>query len=155
MNCNPTLTADEFKVIHNSLYYLDCIGNEQVSKIVEEMRGALRGAYDQDNDAFGRKHTYFENFRQTNGLRAIWSIYELDEHGFLNPHPFEGADRVVYQDHWGEKPVSCSIDGLTWSALYRAADACISGSGDTHHCFIESFVPDKDDPRTLILSTGS
>jgi hypothetical protein len=83
----------------------------------------------------------------------VWSIFEVSN--LSDRHPFEGADRVVYKDHWGNKTVSCSINGLTWAALYIAANACIRDSGDGHHIYIEQFKPAKDDPRTLILSTGS
>ncbi len=153
MNCSPTLTAEEFKILHNSLYYLDCIGNEKVSELVETIRGALKGAYAQDNQAFQRKNDHYDRIRSELGLQTTWSIYEVDN--LSDRHPFEGADRVVYRDHWGDRPVSKSINGLTWAALYLAADACIRDSGDGHHSFIEGFCPDANDPRTLILSTGS
>ena len=154
MNCSPTLTAEEFKTIHNSLYYLDCIGNEKVSELVEKMRGALKGAYEQERKSFNAKSDHYEDVRGQLGLSdSVWSIYEVEN--LSDRHPFEGADRVVYKDHWGDKPVSCSINGLTWAALYIAANACIRDSGDKHHIYIEEFTPSKDDPRTLVLSTGS
>jgi hypothetical protein len=62
---------------------------------------------------------------------------------------------VVYRNHWGKNPVSCSINGATWAALWVAANACIRDSGDDHHIFIEDFRPDPEDARTLLLSTGS
>lgn len=117
------------------------------------METGLARAYEEDNAAFDRKCTHYEDVGQELGLKTTWSVYEVDN--LSDRHPFEGADRVVYKNHWGEKPVQCSINGLTWAALYVAADACIRNSGDNHHIYIETFSPDKDDPRTLILSTGS
>lgn len=154
MNCSPTLTAEEFKTIHNSLYYLDCLGNEKVTELVEKMRGALKGAYEQERKSFNAKSDHYEDVRGQLGLGdSVWSIFEVEN--LSDRHPFEGVDRVVYKDHWGDKPVSCSVNGLTWAALYIAANACIRDSGDKHHIYIEQFKPAKDDPRTLILSTGS
>ena len=156
MNCSPTLTADEFKEIHNGLYYLNCLHNEKVDEIVDRMRAALRGAYAQDEDAFAKKSNHYHEVRESLGITdSEWSIYEVNN--MSERHPFEGADRVVYRDHWGESdtPVQCSVNGLTWAALWVAADACIRDSGDEHHVYIERFTPDKDDPRTLILTTGS
>ena len=102
---------------------------------------------------FYRKYDHYDSVKTELGLRSRWSIYEVEN--LADRHPFENADRVVYKDHWGNKTVSASIQGLTWAALFRAADACIRNSGDEHHIYIEQFQPSKDDPRTLILSTGS
>ena len=154
MNCSPTLTAEEFKELHNGLYYLECLGNEKVDEIVKRMRGALKNAYEQDDQAFNTKHNHYNDVKNQLGLdNSEWSIFEVDN--LSNRHPFAGADRVVYKDHWGSKPVQCSVNGSTWVALFIAANACIRDSGDEHHVFIEQFTPSKDDSRTLILSTGS
>lgn len=164
MNCNPTLTADEFKTVHNAICDLDSIArqldgvvkdqiSERLIQTIETIRSGLRSAYDQDNAAFDRKHSHYRRIQEELGLRTSWSLFEVED--LSDRHPFEGADRVVYKDHWGDKPVSVSINGLTWAALYVAADACIRDSGDDHHVFIERFRPAEDDPRTLILSTGS
>ena len=78
MNCSPTLTADEFKVIHNSLYYLDCLGNDKVNDIVAKMRDALKGAYEQDRKAFSSKSDHFDDVRSQLGLNnSVWSIYNV------------------------------------------------------------------------------
>lgn len=147
MNCSPTLTAEEFKVIHNSLYYLDCLNNEQVSSIVEKMRGALKGAYDQDNDAFDRKNSYFTRFQRENKLESVWSIYELAENGFLKDHPYTSDAFVCYQGQ------HVPVFGNTWGDVYRAADWAIRNSGDQHHIFIESF--ELRNGNELHLVTGS
>lgn len=164
MNCSPTLTAEEFKTVHNALCDMRSVYEtlqgivrepitDKLSKAIRDMETGLARAYEEDNAAFDRKCTHYEDVGQELGLKTTWSVYEVDN--LSDRHPFEGADRVVYKNHWGEKPVQCSINGLTWAALYVAADACIRNSGDNHHIYIETFSPDKDDPRTLILSTGS
>lgn len=164
MNCSPTLTAAEFKTVHNALCEIRSVHQrmegavsealtDKLGAAIKEMEQGLIGAYAQDHQAFDTKSDHYGDVQKELDLRAIWSVYEVDN--MSDRHPFEGADRVVYKDHWGKKPVSCSINGLTWSALYVAANACIRDSGDDHHVFIEDFRPAKDDPRTLILSTGS
>ena len=162
MNCNPTLTADEFKTVHNSLCELRSLASrmmhsmikvDEVERIIGQFEQGLKGAYEQDHVAFDTKFEHYRSVTEDLGLSTIWSIYEVDN---LNDrHPYAGADRVVYKDHWGEKPVQASINGMTWAALYVAANACIRDSGDEHHIYIEQFRPSKDDPRTLILTTGS
>lgn len=153
MNCSPTLTAEEFKVLHNSLWELGCIDNPKVQELVERIRSvALKGAYEQDNASFDRKFEHYRRIQEELGLRSVWSVYEVDN--LSERHPYEGATRVVYKDHWG-KPVSKQINGLTWAALYVAADACIRDSGDDHHIFIEQFTPIKGSDFELNLTTGS
>ena len=165
MNCAPTLSADEFRTIHNAVCDLDSLVarleevlkpelHERLAQARDRIRQGLAGAYRQDHEAFDRKGQHYTNVKAELGIRGSdWSIYEVDN--LSDRHPFEGADRVVYIDHWGEQPVQCSINGLTWAALWVAANACIRDSGDDHHTFIEAFRPSKDDPRTLVLSTGS
>lgn len=165
MNCAPTLTADEFKTIHNAVCQLDRLVSrleevlkpelyEQLVQSRDSIRQGLAGAYEQDHTAFDRKHEHYHQVGQELGVNhSTWSVYEVDN--LSDRHPFEGADRVVYRDHWGEQPVQCSINGLTWAALWVAANSCIRDSGDGHHVFIEAFRPSREDPRTLVLSTGS
>lgn len=152
MNCNPTLTADEFKTIHNSLYQLDCLNNDQVSAIVEQMRDALKGAYDQEDAAWDKKHAHFSRVKDTLALESIWSMYEVDDLAEL--HPFEGAKQVVYKPYDGPEVVA-NLRGTTWASLYVAADSCIKNSGDKHHVFIENFAQSSVNPEVLFLTTGS
>lgn len=164
MNTSPTITAEDFKTIHNAVCEIRSVYetiqgvvrepiSDKLASAIREIEAGLADAYEQDNKSFDNKSAHFESVASDLGLSSVWSIYEV---GNLNDrHPFEGADRVVYKDHWGNKPVSCSINGLTYAALYVAANACIRDSGDNHHIFIEQFIPAKDDSRTLILSTGS
>lgn len=150
MNCDVTLKAQEFKVLHNALCALDRLHNDEVNEQVEIIRAALRGAYDQDNDAFDRKYVHYNRVRQELGLDAIWSIYEVDN--LSDRFPYEGVTRVVYKEFANGKGVSCNINGSTWAALFVAANACIRDSGDDHHVFIENF---KQFGDTLVLTTGS
>ena len=160
MNCSPTITAEEFKQLHNGLWELDCMvqklvhGNvhegQKLAEIAKTLRDSLKGAYEQDTRSFDSKHSHYESVQKDLCLDAIWSIYEVAD---LNkPHTFEGVTKVVYRNHWGRKTASCTIIGNTWAALYVAANACIRDSGDNHHVFIEDFTKEDD---ALILSTGS
>jgi hypothetical protein len=165
MNCNPTITAEEFKTIHNALWELDGIKTQledvlhkdlyiKLACVAGDIRRGLASAYEQDSQAFERKGDHYEKVRIELGLSTTWSIYEVDD---LNErHPFVGATTVLYKDHWGDKDaVRIPINGLTWAALYMAANAAIRDSGDTHHCYIERFRPTKDDASILVLTTGS
>lgn len=149
MNCDVTLKAEEFKTIHNALWAIQ-YGNKDVEQQIEIIRGALKGAYDQEGAAFDRKSEHFSSVKNELGLRTIWSIYEVENLG--EPHPFEGIATVTYKDHWGKNPVVKPVNGLTYAALYVAADAAIRDSGDEHHVFIEQF---KQVGDTLLLTTGS
>jgi len=161
MNCAPTLTAEEFKQIHNGLCdlrhaidRLDGVLAHDVFKLLtkarEQISVGLVGAYEQDTRSFDSKNSHYESVQKDLNLDAIWSMYEIDD---LNQsHPFEGVTKVVYRNHWGRKSVSCTINGNTWAALYVAANACIRDSADNHHVFIENFTKEDDN---LILSTGS
>ena len=165
MNCNPTLSAEEFRTIHNAVCDLDRLVSrledvlkpELYQRLVEarnNIRTGLAGAYKQDDDAFSRKSRHYDSVKKELGVEhSEWSIYEVDN--LSDRHPYSGADRVVYRNHWGSEAVSVSIQGLTWAALWVAANAAIRDSGDDHHVYIESFELDGEDSRTLVLSTGS
>ena len=152
MNCNPTLTANEFKTIHNALCSLDSINDFQVSELVETIRGALANAYEQDHKAFDSKMEYYSTVREDLGLDAVWSVYEVDN--LSERHPFEGVKKVIYRAY-GSGDHEVAIEGNTWKSLYIAADTLISNSGDNHHIFIESFKQSSIDPEILFVTTGS
>ncbi len=156
MNCSPTLSAEEFKVLHNSLWELGNIDNPRVQQLVEQIRTvALKGAYEQDHTAFETKHDYYAEYQRGHSLRSIWSIFDLPVGGFDQVDPFKGVTHLVYKDHWGEDAVVEEIKGPTWGDLYRAADAAIRKSGDDHHIFIEHFYTVAEQPHQLRLTTGS
>jgi hypothetical protein len=149
MNCDVTLTANEFKQIHNTLWAMQYDGMSADTG-AEKIREALRGAYEQEKQDDDRKREHYEQVCQDLGLVTVWSIYEVKD---LNArHPFEGVKEVVYRNHWGERTVRVPINGLTWAALYVAANAAIRDSGDDHHIFIEHFDRRED---SLVLHTGS
>ena len=158
MNTAVTLTADEFKVLHNSLYDLNQLAYyhhvPKVEEIVERIRKvALKSAYEQDQADFDRKHREYQHWQQHYGLRSTWNLYQVNL--MTTCHPYKDATHVVYDEHWGDKEVVVEIHGKDWNSLYRAADAAIQQSGDSHHCFIESFSITEDKPGHLRLHTGS
>jgi hypothetical protein len=165
MNCNPTLTAEEFKSVHNGMCHLAAIIGEmedtihpqllqRLLKAKTEIADGLQSAYAQDEAAFERKSAHYDRIREELGLATTWSIYKVDDLG--ERYPYQGAKSIVYTNHWGDKDaVRVEINGLTWAALYVAANAAIRDSGDTHHTYIEDFKPSKDDATVLVLTTGS
>jgi hypothetical protein len=159
MNCSPTLTAHEFKDLHNALCELRSIKDmmyhsivkvDRVESVIAQFELALAGAYQQDDSAFDTKHDHYSEVKKALGLDAVWSIYEVDN--LSEAHPYGDVKTVTYENHWGPKPVVKGIAGTSWAALYTAANACIRDSGDEHHVFIEDFKVRGD---TLVLSTGS
>lgn len=153
MNCDVTLTAEEFKTIHNTLWQLQYGDKPDVQACAEAIRSALKGAYIQEQDSFDRNSEHFRQVRKELGLKSTWSIYEVPN--LSERHPFVGATKVVYKDHWGNRDIEVAINGSTWAALYVAADAAIRDSGDEHHSFIEEFKQSSINPEYLFLSTGS
>ncbi len=145
-----SLTASEFETIHNALYDLGQIDKPEVQSLVETIRGALNGAYEQERQIYDRKYDHYSQVKKDLGLDSIWSITEVDN--LSDPHPYEGVKYVTYKRFWGEGIVTQAIHGNTWAALYVAANACIRDSGDDHHVFIEDFRKSGD---TLLLTTGS
>lgn len=153
MNCAPTLTAEEFKTVHNALCELREIEMrlntvlsadmvDRLHRVVKSFESGLTSAYAQDNAEFDSKMDYFSGFKAENGLQSIWSLFELPVHGFLQNHPYPSDAFVVYRDHWGDGPALTKhypVMGPTWGDVYRAADLAIKESGDGHHCFIEGF----------------
>ena len=157
MNCSVTLSPDEFKVLHNSLCDLNGLASRypEIEAVVERIRKvALKSAYEQENQDFDAKWQHYDRVRSQLGLRSNWSLYQVGD--LDQRHAYPGAAYVIYDEHWGESgEVVKAINGLTWSALWVAADAAIRHSGDGHHCFIESFTPVEDKPGHLRLHTGS
>lgn len=163
MSTNVIITAEEFKTIHNAMCDLH-ISIENLSGILhpekfdrlvkarDQIKEGLAGAYKQDNDSFDAKSKHYEEVRESLGLSAVWSVFDVKN---LNArHPFTGATKVHYKDHWGQ-PVTKEINGGTWAALFVAGNAAIRDSGDKHHIYIEQFKPSKEDASVLIMQTGS
>jgi hypothetical protein len=163
MNCNPTLTAQEFKNVHNGMCELasiigqleDTIHPSLLKKLLKaqtQIADGLKGAYEQDDKAFETKHEHYDSVRTDLGLQTVWSIYEIDN---LNDrHPYEGAKQVVYKEYSTGRDIVVEINGSTYAALYVAANFAIL-QADTHHSFIEHFQQSSISPELLFLSTGS
>ena len=152
MNCDVTLTAKEFSAIHNALWQIQ-YNDGNVKEQIEVIRTALKGAYEQDQKAFEVKNDHYNQVKKELGLDAIWSIYEVDN--LSDRHPFEGATKVVYKNHWGKGDIVVPVNGSTWAALYVAGNAAIRDSGDNHHAFIEQFKQSSINPEILFMTTGS
>ena len=168
MIVSATLTAEEFKDIHNALWVLDCAISQleetlnaglyhKLTTSRDQIRKALANSYDQETKEFNRRGEHYSSVKKDLGIHdSEWSCYEVED---LNQrHPYEGATAVLYKDPWAGHPrpaVEVPINGLTWAALWVAANAAIRDSGDRHHVFIESFEVSKDDPSVLTLHTGS
>lgn len=164
MICSPTLTAEEFKQVHNGLCHLESVVTQledilnkdlfiKLRKATGDIRRGMQGAYDQDREAYDRKYKMFEAFADAHGLKSTWSIFEIENLG--DPHPFKNATTLNYKDHWGEKEATVEIKGNSWGDLYKAADECVKQSGDTHHAFIEAFRQSSINKSILFLATGS
>jgi len=148
MNTAVTLTAAEFRQIHNAL----CLAsNRSIEETVDIIREALQGAYAQDDAAFDRKHSHYRTVQEKHGLKSTWSLYEVED--MDSPHPYPGSSFVIYNNHWGHKPMHAAVWGPNWTDIYKAADACIQESGDGHHVFIEAF--ELKNGNELHLITGS
>jgi hypothetical protein len=159
-----TLSDEDFKKIHNSkcdvysvMQSLDGVVAEKLlerlKKAYHGLNAGLQGVYAQEEEESATKEKHYEAISSTNKFKTIWSMHEIAD--LTAEHPFKAATTVLYKDHGGDTPVQAGILGNTWVDLWRAADQCIKLSGDHHHVFIEDFSTSKDDPTTLILSTGS
>jgi len=164
VNTPVTLTAEEFRELHNGIWRLDCMvhkltqGNvhegQDLAEILQTLRDALQGAYAQDEQDHETKYRHYAYISQRLGLSSVWSIYDVED--MSQPHPWPQAQEVVYRDHWGRGPTWAPITGTTWAALYVAADQAIQKSGDQHHIYIESFRLDQQGSVIqLVLTTGS
>lgn len=159
-----TLRGEDFKTIHNTLCELRSVQEritgvvsndiaDSIHKIIKGFEAGLKDAYEQDEATFDDKMEYYSEFRGSNLLRSIWSVYELPLHGFAKAHPFPSDAFIVYKDHWGDnKDTHYPVMGDSWGDVYRAADLAIRESGDEHHIFIEGFDVKGNELR---LYTGS
>jgi len=162
MNVAPQLTAQEFSDIHNAKCEINSIVqslegviadrlHERLQKALDLINKGLDNAYKLDEEAYERKSAHYDAISTEHGFKTIWSVHEVSD---LNA-PFAGAaTKLAYRDHWGASEVVVPINGNTWVDLWRAAEAAIKQSGDTHHVFIEAFIP-SNVTGVLVLSTGS
>ena len=101
---------------------------------------------------FDTKFDYYETVREELGLRAIWSIYEIDN--LSDRHPHDGVKFLSYNDYNSGKDIVVEINGLTYASLFVAANAALTRA-NTHHNFIEAFEQSTTNPEMLVLYTGS
>jgi len=158
MNCNPTLTAEEFKTIHNALCEIRSVYGSlagvvreeittRLEKAIADMEKGLANAYKQDDAEFENRHEYYTNIQTECKLKSVWSIFEVAN--LYAPHSYPASTKVKYNDQYTH------ISGAQWIDLYIAADAAIQSSGDQHHIFIEAFTTIAEEPGVLRLVTGS
>lgn len=163
MFCEPKLSYEDFKQVHNGKYHIMCalerlegVVAPEIYKLLEqgynELKSGLENAYKQEDIEYKRKSRHYTDVAREHQLNSIWSLYEIDD--LSAEHPDKGAHTLVYEEHWGNVgPVEVPIEGPTWADLYRAADRAIGLSGDQHHVFIEAFK--LGTTGVLKLSTGS
>jgi hypothetical protein len=160
MNCNPTLTAEEFKTIHNALCQirsvqgsLEGVVREEITtrleKAIANMEQGLSNAYRQDNEVFDTRNKHFTHVQSAHDLQSVWSLYEVADLYAMHPHA--GATKIKYGDQY----THIDTPRTEWIDLYIAANDAIKASGDQHHIFIEAFTPIAGEPGVLRLTCGS
>lgn len=164
MHVSPTLTAEEFKDLHNAkcelhgiMQTMDGVVHPSLQtrfeKALAKINAALKHAYELDDAVIEAKSEHYNAVAAEHRFDTIWSMDEVSD---LNAkHPYAGATHVHYSQHWGQATVLVPIEGDTWVDLWKAAEKAIQESSDNHHIFIENFKPFDNQPEFLNLSTGS
>lgn len=159
-----TLTAEEFKSIHNGVcelrYQIDHLSSfvnerlaESLAKGLKSIESGLASAYQQDETIYDRRSLHYTMIGSKNNFESIWSMDEVED---LNEkHPFTAAVYLTYKLYGNGNVNTVLVGGDTWIDLWRAADKIIKMSGDNHHIFIENFVQNKQLGDRIILVTGS
>jgi hypothetical protein len=132
----------------NNQGYEACRKLEELGYVYDELNEKWNLRTEEDVEtfcykSFVEKSERFNRYRDDNGLRSTWSIFEVD---LESDHPFEQHTLLYY------KGCVVNIDGCKWLDLYRVADQVINKSGDHHHLFIEDFFVEDGE---LTLITGS
>lgn len=159
---NYTITHDEAMKIHNGLCYLkfayerliDTVSPSIVTQLQTAMNDIEKGyssVREQESKAWKLKSEMYKRHKEVYKFMSEWSMYEVED---LYAKSGIIAKKMVYKDHWGEKPVEMGMPNwdLSYSELWRAADILIRQSGDEHHIFIEAFKV-RDD--VIYLHCGS
>jgi len=146
MLTSPTLTADEFKAIHNAL----CLARaDNVEETVSTIREALSRVYEEEELVFNSQMDHFSAAQKSEGFISVWSEYDVTDIRSAHPYP---ADAVVVYDTY-ESVIRVPVEGPTWLDVWRASEKAILKGGDRHHIFIEKF--DVKNRNELHLWTGS
>jgi hypothetical protein len=145
-----TLQPKDFRDLHNALCdirQVNCdleqfVGgklHDRLAAAIRQVEQSLQDVYAQESADFDTKSKHYEQVREAQGFRAIWSLFEVNN--LMALHPWDGATHVVYGRHWGGDPVTVSIPGPRWVDLYNAANQVMLLSGDSHHVYVEAFKP--------------
>lgn len=152
-----TLQPKDFRDLHNALCdirQVNCdLEHDRLAAAIRQMEQSLQDVYAQESADFDTKSKHYEQVREAQGFRAIWSLYEVNN--LMALHPWDGATHVVYGRHWGGQPVTVSIPGPRWVDLYDAANQVMLLSGDSHHVYVEAFKPLANNSHHLEMTTGS
>lgn len=164
MLCEPTLSAEDFKNVHNAKCELISVLESLKGVIhpslysrfesgIEMLNKGLKSAYDQEDALYHASENHIaEVENELGGMRSIWSMHEVKD--LRAAHPWPNHTTLSYQG-WGEREVVIHIPGPLWKDLWLAAEQAIERSGDSHHIFIESFSQHPSRPTELRLGTGS
>lgn len=157
----PTLSAEDFKKVHNGkcrlhslLQSMAGVVNEklvaELERAIKEIEAGLAAAYAEESRVFDERRATCSNIAQRCGIKhSTWSMYEIAD---MTAVPYPEAGMLRYDGGWG-KAIGISFKpGATWVDLWIAADEAIRKSGDTHHTFIESLTLVDG---VVVLSTGS
>lgn len=157
----PTLSAEDFKKVHNGkckLYSIlerlkpiakdELIG--ELERAIEEIEAGLKAAYAEEERVEDERREMCRHIASKFRIEhSTWSMYEIAD---MTAVPYPEAGMLRYDGGWG-KAIGISFKpGATWTDLWVAADEAIRKSGDTHHTFIESLTLVDG---VVVLSTGS
>jgi hypothetical protein len=157
MMTSPTLTPQEFSDLHNALCEISSIQrtlsefvNEKTSarfsRAVEKAYAAISRAHREEDALQDSRSASAMRIAEANGFKSIWSMFEVSDFSAVR------FPRAKFVEYCGKRR---AIEGEgNWVDVWRAADALMEESGDTHHVFIESFHPIEDE-TVLQLGTGS
>lgn len=169
MFTDTKLKGKDLTAIHNALWQMQynsgidpvtspLVSNEakmlaeKMNVEIEKIREALKDVMLQDKLEHDKRYDHYRQVANENLFTTIWSITEVED-VYSVAHPFVGAEKLVYDDHWGDGVIEVEITGARWIDLWAAADKAIKQSGDSHHAFIEAFKHKSH--NTLRLVTGS
>ena len=161
MHTSVTLTAEEFKLIHNGLCGLrsttEILSNVLNTKVLDRLLAAqknievgFKNAYKQEDQDYTEKSDHYEAIKADRGFKSDWSVFSVAD--LLQPHKYTGTKNLIYRSHWGAGEIVVPVEGQSWVDLWTAADKAINASGDDHHIFVEGFKVEGDN---LELRTGS
>lgn len=163
MNYSPTLTAEDFKRVHNGKCKLHSVLQMlrpvvkdslvgELERAIEEIDAGLAAAYAAEDAEFNRKVQLYKRIAHDNELTSVWSIFEVEDFT-SDDEPFPAATHLRYDGGFGKAvELELQVQPANWMELWRTADEAIKQSGDSHHIFIESL---NLVDGVVVLSCGS